>query len=115
MPNVSRSEHGKPSTYNRHGCRCDLCRKAATDYRRRMRQASTEARERDRLKSAALAETLRKLRANHPDEFARLYYAERLAVGLPVPNPDEALIARLEAEASPPLGQMLAELGIDLD
>lgn len=102
--------HGKPSTYNRRGCRCDLCRRAATDYRRRMRQASAGARERDRLKSAALAETFRKLRANHPGEFDRIYYSERLAVGLPVPNPDAALIARLEIEASPPLGQLTAEI-----
>lgn len=116
--NVASSDvvHGKPSTYNRHRCRCEACRQAATDYRRRMRRASATARERDRLKSAALAETFRKLRANHPDEFARIYYAERLAVGLPVPDPDAALIARLEIEATPPLGQLtseLADLGID--
>lgn len=109
--------HGKASTYNRHRCRCPDCRQAATDYRRAQRHKHHYARERDRLKSQAYAAALRALKDRHADEFARLYAAERTAVGLPCEDPDAALLAQLIGESTPPFDVMRNELracGYDL-
>ena len=109
--------HGKASTYGRHGCRCDPCRQAATDYRRAQRQKHRGQRERDRLQSEAWAEATKLLRAEHADEFARIYQAERLARGLSTENPDAAVLDRLLAESTPAFDVMRNELracGLDL-
>ena len=109
--------HGKASTYGRHGCRCDPCRQAATDYRRAQRQKHRGQRDRDRLQSEAWAEATKLLRAEHADEFARLYHAERQARGLPTEDPDAALVDLLVTESTPPFEMMLNELracGLDL-
>lgn len=105
-------EHGKASTYNRHRCRCDECRTAATAYRRAQREKHPHQKRRQELKTDARHEAERALVLNHPTEFARLLHAARLARGLPTTDPDAALTDRLLFESTPPLGQMEGEVAL---
>jgi 5-methylcytosine-specific restriction endonuclease McrA len=61
---IPKLKHGTLSGYHNHGCRCDACRAANTEYYRKYRTDHREAH----------AETTRKWRAKHPD-YQRDYYA----------------------------------------
>jgi hypothetical protein len=68
-------KHGSATTYQHHGCRCEACKKAASEKMRKYRETKTgqdKTREyrnrRDRLELLAL----QYVRENHPVVYKRL-------------------------------------------
>lgn len=78
---MTASQHGRASTYNNYGCRCQRCRDAHADYQRQYRNSGKESpinAARRRAYRAAEAE----LRRRYPDEFAGIYATECDKAGL---------------------------------
>lgn len=85
------AQHGTWSSYNRAGCRCEACRRAASDYmrRRRLRSAMPEE-EPGRLGRSAIAKAL--------EDRAVLYMgAGRGLVEVPMPEISAAGARGLES------------------
>lgn len=59
--------HGKASTYQHHGCRCDACRAANTAYARRYRKANPQRAARASTRQSMAGQlAARYVRQHHP-------------------------------------------------
>jgi sugar (pentulose or hexulose) kinase len=74
------AEHGTLSGYNNDNCRCDLCREAQRDVKRRYRQTekgratvNRHARMQGRMKRAAL----RWIKENEPEVYKQIWKESR--------------------------------------
>jgi hypothetical protein len=72
---MSVAEHGTTTAY-KYGCRCDACRKASTNYKRRYR-TSQGGGDKVRAQNRAERRAERRLRRMFPVEFATLLDEER--------------------------------------
>jgi hypothetical protein len=75
-------KHGRAG-YQQRGCRCDICRTAATDYQREFRQTHPETYENELAAARATSRALYRLAQQHPDQYEAIYNEERAAEGLP--------------------------------
>ena len=64
-------KHGR-SGYLNHGCRCEVCTRAAREYQRSYREKNPVARAYDRWQKATYQEAQRILRERHRDEFEQV-------------------------------------------
>ena len=65
---MSVDDHGRCSTYTRHGCRCDECREAMSIYMREYRRAKPAY---DRAYHRAINRAVSWVRSEHPDVWRR--------------------------------------------
>lgn len=70
-------KHGTAGAYSNQGCRCDLCRKAASADRARRRNATPEKKAEYRRYMSAYYAALSRLAREHPKDFKRILFEEQ--------------------------------------